>query len=325
MSFIQNIALNLFRALANAYGMSVTLFLFLNWLIGERWAVLAFFETFVVWVWLFALIVLPLALLTRSWWSALMVMPSIIALGVQYGGQFLPKSIPSETPNLTVLTYNLYADGRSPQASLAIIRDSGADIVALQEYSLLADSVLPENLRELYPYQATHPTRIATQGQAVYSRYPIIEDSVWQYDWLPVGKLMHQRVLLDIDGRLVALYNSHPTHPGMQGSFFNPVWRSREIDDLLTRTQQETVPTLWLGDFNMPDQSDDYARITAHFGDSYRAVGWGFGFTWRWALQVPFVRLDYVFHSADFTPLWARVWTQNGGSDHYPVIVAFKF
>ena len=111
--------------------------------------------------------------------------------------------------------------------------------------------------------------------------------------------------------------------------------RGQEIDSVLEQAAQDTGAVLIMGDFNMTDQNEDYQRITARFGDSFRAVGRGMGFTFPdlstfqslpdyWPLPVrlfPFLRLDYVFHNASFRPITAHIWPNAGGSDHRPVWV----
>ena len=77
------------------------------------------------------------------------------------------------------------------------------------------------------------------------------------------------------------------------------------------------------GDFNITDQSADYQRITVVYDDSYKQVGYGMGTTFP--AHIPFLpsllRIDYVFHSEDFTPLQADVLYSSGGSDHRPLVV----
>jgi endonuclease/exonuclease/phosphatase (EEP) superfamily protein YafD len=155
----------------------------------------------------------------------------------------------------------------------------------------------------------------------VLSRYPITADEFWLIN------LGHQRVELDFGGQALAFYNVHPVHP-LRGIRFDGESRAEEVTETLRRATSERIPTLIVGDFNLTDQSADYARITALYGDAYRAVGWGPGFTfpeWR-ATRLgiplpPLARIDYVFHDVSFTPLEARVWSSSGGSDHRGLLV----
>ncbi|MCU0514898.1 MAG: endonuclease/exonuclease/phosphatase family protein [Anaerolineae bacterium] len=311
---------SLFIALVDAYAASVLLLLAGNVLIGEQWVVIAFFNTFAHLLWLPALALLPVCLLLRQGRSVLLLLPIVLTFALTYGGQFWPRSpaAPAGSQPLSLLTFNLLADGSPVTARMAIIRAAAADVVALQEYSPTAHAALPAALADLYPYMALHPQPRATAGQAVLSRYPIVADDYWRYDWLHIP-LGHQRVVLDVAGTPVTLYNVHPTHPGMTGrGFFDPSDRGREIADLLQRIDQEQGPLLLAGDFNMPDASRDYRQITTRLDDAYRAAGWGMGWSFP---QIPLLRLDYVFFNRHFVAQSAQVWPTGGGSDHFPVRV----
>lgn len=56
-----------------------------------------------------------------------------------------------------ILTYNLKSQTENLNSSIAIIRDSDADVVALQELSEEASAIFAETFAENYPYQALHP------------------------------------------------------------------------------------------------------------------------------------------------------------------------
>ncbi len=308
-----------FRTLVDSYGLSVSGFLVLRVVIGETFIWIAFFNTFAHLLWLPALFLLPMFLLLRQWRTVMLLGLPVVAFIITYGGQFVPRTVtPLENAKtFSLLSYNLLASGAPPEQRLAIIRDMNADIVALQEVSVDVANAIQRDLADLYPHMALHP--VATQGtagQGILSRYSILEDEFWRYDWLYVP-LGHQRVVIDMDSTPITLYNLHPTHPGMAApdTFFDPRQRSREIGELLTRIHNESGAIMLVGDFNMPDLSDDYARITQHFGDAYRAVGWGMGWTFRSRLPLPLLRLDYVFYSPHFQPISAAV-GDNGGSDH---------
>jgi endonuclease/exonuclease/phosphatase family metal-dependent hydrolase len=143
----------------------------------------------------------------------------------------------------------------------------------------------------------------------------------------------HLRAEIDFSGTPITLYNTHPLHPGIADNGFDTRPRGQEIDIVLEQAAKDSGAVLIMGDFNMTDQNEDYQRITARFGDSFREVGSSMGFTFPdlstfqslpdyWPLSVrlfPFLRLDYIFHNASFRAINARVWSSAGGSDHRPV------
>jgi vancomycin resistance protein VanJ len=98
------------------------------------------------------------------------------------------------------------------------------------------------------------------------------------------------------------------------------------VNELLRRAGGETMPVLIAGDFNMTDQTGDYARIAEQYADTYREIGWGMGFTFPdLGQRLLLAQLDYVFHSSHFVAVEARVWGTSGGSDHRPVYAVLGF
>jgi endonuclease/exonuclease/phosphatase (EEP) superfamily protein YafD len=313
---------NFYIAMTGAYGLSVVLFLLGRVMIGESWLVIQFFNTFAHLLWLPALILLPITLLMREWRIALLLLPAVFMLVIVYGRQFVPDNItvPEDATVIKILTHNIYGGNTDTEAILSIIRSTDADIVALQEANYPMTQAFERELSQEYPYQARHPQENLVQGMAFLSRYPIIEDEYWRFDWLPTP-LAHQRIEIQLSQeQSIVVYNAHPTHPAMNGNFFNPSWRSRELAEVYARTQTETLPVIWLGDFNMPHLSDDYQLITQTFEDTYQRVGWGMGWTFPMFPQpIAFLRLDYVFISSEFEAVSSAVLPSSGGSDHLPL------
>jgi endonuclease/exonuclease/phosphatase (EEP) superfamily protein YafD len=239
-----------------------------------------------------------------------------------YGANFIPRNpeIPDDVQVISIQSHNILAGNHDTETIVSIIQGFDADIVVMQEVTHLMAAAFESRLSEDYPYQALHPQNIGVQGMAVLSRYPILEDTYWKYEWVPTP-LAHQRSVLQItETDSIVLYNSHPTHPGMNYSTFNPSWRSREIADVLERTFREELPVLLVGDFNLPDLSEDYQHVTENYTDAFRESGYGMGWTFGMIPNnPPFLRLDYIFITDDFTPISSRVGDSAGGSDHYPL------
>jgi endonuclease/exonuclease/phosphatase (EEP) superfamily protein YafD len=319
------------RAMVGAYGMSVTGFMLLRLVLGEV-SILAYMTAILHLMLIPAVILLPLMLLWRKWLPSLMLLVPVGVFLVNYGPQFLPRSTAAaaagDSAELTVLSYNIHAQNRNFEQIISLIAQADADVVALQEYSRTADTVLPEALLTEYPYQARHAsTQVwsdgteSYDGQAVFSRYPITADAFWT-----IG-LGHQRVEINWNDQTIALYNLHPIH-----IFSTRSIRAQEVDDIVRRSQAETLPHLLVGDFNMTDLSADYARITAGYGDAYRAMGWGLGWTFpdgqgvRQVQQlVPLARIDYLFYDEHWQTLRTAVLPSSGGSDHRPVLATFRW
>jgi vancomycin resistance protein VanJ len=312
------------------YGVCSAAFVALHVAVGERIGLIGFLDNFAPLLLLPALPLLLACLVLRRGWVALALLPAALMFAWSYGAAFVPRQARataggesgSRGTTLRVLTYNLHAESQALAPMAAIIRDSNADVVALQELSPAAARAFASEFAQRYPYQALHDDpRYPLLGQGVLSRYPITRDEYW------VKGLGQQRVTLDVSGTQVALYNVHPPHPfdfKADGLAFDPVWRSAAIEDILRRADADAQAGLLIlaGDFNMTDQTDVYRLVTARLRDTYREVGWGMGFTFNPnARLLPLARIDYVFHDDRITSVAARVWPTSGGSDHSPVWV----
>jgi vancomycin resistance protein VanJ len=319
------------------YGLFVLVMLCLRVLVGERWIVVAVFNSGLHLFLIPALIVFPLCLLFRRPRLAVLVSPPFALLVAWYGAFFLPNDItvPQGATEISLLTYNLHAE-RSLLAPMAeVIRESGADIVALQEMTEEAAAYLDVELADIYPYRALHPFPNWYYGRGILSRYPISEDTAWP-ETSPITMRL-QRAVITIQGVDVALYNFHaaPSYP-IFGQPYDIGPRAQQIEEVVEMAAREMMPTLMMGDFNTSYLDENYQLIRQHFSDSFYEAGWGLGFTnpdWTYENAregagwiPPYNRLDYIFHSDDFLTIEARTWDDSGGSDHLPlyVVVAVK-
>jgi len=227
------------------------------------------------------------------------------------------------------MTYNLKVKETDPRQLEAVIREVDAEVVLLQELNIETAAHFEEVLQAQYPHRRFHEHR-RNIGMGVLSRYPITSDEYWLIE------RSHQRVTLDIEGQQVTMYHSRMLFPVEQGAFAN---QRAEFEQMLARVRQETGPTIWAGDFNMSDQSDNYRDLSSKMADSYRSAGWGMGFTFpaaapdlplplpyriRALFAIPVLRLDYIFHNDFFETMHAQVWPRSGQSDHLPVYAVLK-
>lgn len=317
---LRRIAMNTYIALVGGYGLNTTLYLLLRAIVGERLSIVGFFNSYFHLLILPAVILLPLSLFLRRRWLVIELAAPFFFFISTYGGQFFPRSIniPAEAPQLHLLSFNINKDNQQVDQMIRIIRESDADVVAIQELSPWVSKAADEQLAQLYPYRALHPQEDFS-GQGVLSRFPLSNDEFWQVN------LGHQHVQFDWDGQTITLFNVHPIHP-LRGLHFDGQARAEEIDDMLHRAETVTDPLLIVGDFNMTNLSDDYARVTDRYEDSYQQIGWGMGFgfpnfanAFHIRFLPPLARIDYIFHDTHFQPIEMRVGSDSAGSDHFPV------
>lgn len=291
-------------------------------LLEPQWRGLA--RTALVFLFAPSVVLLPLALSVRRWGLAsLMVLP-VAGFALSFGPLLMPRSAtaPDDAPRISVLTFNLHGYSKDLDSLAAIIREANADVVGVQELSAEATDYFEANMKDIYPYQALHPQGIAYSGQGILSRYPLLEDEYWQSEqYAPTAG--HMKVVLELDGTRVTIYNAHPVPPFSAWRWLRSQPHSQQIAELLDKVNGESGPLILLGDFNMTDQFDEYSLVTRRYTDTFREAGdSSLGFTFpagkRRPIQ-PVLRLDYVFHNDHFRGLQARTLTWSGLSDHRPV------
>jgi endonuclease/exonuclease/phosphatase family metal-dependent hydrolase len=232
------------------------------------------------------------------------------------------------SPNsFTVLTYNV-GNGLAEASRLAsFVRDSGADIIGLQEIDAHQAAVLNDAAAEVYPYRILLGSGFS--GRGLLSKFPILDEE-W-HEWSPGRPDL--RVVLDVAGRPTTVVVAHPPPPriGRQGIVFDP-GTVAQIDRLAEITVAAPSARL-LGDFNMTSRHPSYAQLTlAGLVDAYLTAGAGYGSTFplrpgrmrrfnhrmSWVPLPSFARVDFIWHTVDLSAVAA--WVKRGaGSDHRPV------
>jgi endonuclease/exonuclease/phosphatase family metal-dependent hydrolase len=249
-----------------------------------------------------------------------------------------PDTTPSDT--ITIMTYNIY-QGYTPDGLVNLeqirdtIRDSGADLVGLQEAdsghvsSMNLDSVrwLSTQLG-MYSYFGP-PSSEQIIGVALLSKYPITSANyhLLSYEELP-------RVLLETVVRIGTLdLNVFVVHLGL--SYTD---RTTEAEEVMTIVNAATAPKILMGDFNtLPtgepepgvESPDDtiYQDISIYLNDTWTAAGNQLnpvdGYTWP--STNPYERIDYIWVSPDILVLSSAVVSSATGSDHLPVVAGIRF
>jgi endonuclease/exonuclease/phosphatase (EEP) superfamily protein YafD len=220
-----------------------------------------------------------------------------------------------------LLTFNAFPENPDLAPAENWLLQQNADIVLLQELF----GAIPA-LRDAYPHQAEQE-----RGLLLLSRFPVLENESVMLDGL-----QQQRVVLEIDGTPVTIYNLHLFMPLNEDESqalllrYDEQRRNRQIDELLARLTTEEGTLLVAGDFNMSEWSPVYGRLRAALRDAYRASAWGIGATWPGGASEelddflpPLLRLDYVFYRGAIEPAGAQVGIALG-SDHLPLLVNLR-
>ncbi len=269
-----------------------------------------------------ALLMLVIAALLRAPWVALWLMPGAIAFAVWFGPLWIPTPTPDASgPSFTAATYNVLGFMADPDQTFAVIAAMDADIVALEELRPMLEGKVRDELSDRYPYQVSKVIQ-GFDGYALLSRYPILDSHVEldiDFEHVDLAQPRYLRAVLDVDGHTVVVYVLHPSIPRFEiGKTYDETALTAQIDHLAGLIAAESDPVLLLCDCNTSPIARPYAALDAVLDDSFRERGWGMGNTHP-ADPFPFLRIDYVWHSAGITALEARVWPDAGTSDHHPL------
>ncbi|MBI3966264.1 MAG: endonuclease/exonuclease/phosphatase family protein, partial [Chloroflexi bacterium] len=217
---------------------------------------------------------------------------------------------------------------------LESIEKEAPDVLALQELHHEQADVLRRRFAQRYPYFELDPELDGPGGIGIMSKLPLRDFEPFR---LSNAGNFSQRATLEIGGRRVELYNIHLTAPRLRWrggarlplkfpTGYDDDARAVEVEALVRRLGAAPRPLLVFGDFNAPDQSPMYLRLSERLVDSHRAVGWGFGNTFPTSMRLgaadvpfPILRLDYVFHSSDIQTAGVHLGA-GAGSDHLSLI-----
>ncbi len=227
-------------------------------------------------------------------------------------------------PSVRVMTYNIHHGLGGMDRIARNIRGVSPDVACLQETNPLGNASSPF-IRLTREFPQWHS---ATFGDvAVFSKWPIVDCQVYPSSvghtrsFLRVGLLAHGKRfdVVCLHMATAARPESASRHKGSLASYLHRTTsaRSYQISELLRITSGVKGPLIVAGDFNTPPRGRLYGRIAGNFRDSFRSVGWGFGYSFR--TDLPVMRIDYVWAGSGTQP---RACSSRAlvGSDHRPVV-----
>ncbi len=297
-------------------------------------------------------------------WNWKRLLTCILSLLLCYGAinayfpfHFRTKDIPENC--IKVLTYNVMAfehclphTEKKPNPIVQFIKDSGADIVCIQEHRVqknkqhLTEEMLDNALKN-YPYHRfitteNKETGWGIFGLSVYSKFPIKSAQRIPIDSRYNGAFVAE---IDVNGKMLTLINCHLETNNLSGEDrkeyyeFTKEFDSKKIDAVAEKTikklkpafkaravqanvvreviRQNTNPYIIVcGDFN--DTPVSYARrtIKGDLKDAYAETGRGPGITYN--RNRFYFRIDYIFHNENIRAYNCTV-GDSKESDHYPV------
>jgi endonuclease/exonuclease/phosphatase (EEP) superfamily protein YafD len=252
----------------------------------------------------------------RSAASALALVAAL-ACSTVVGREYLGGPAPGRDGHaMIVVTHNVSSENVDPQATVAALADSGADVLLLQETDGRLTPHL-DALRPRYPYGHTCRGRCS---MAIVSRWPL--DRVrWRFHDA-AGKAYGPALYTTIvhlpwggEARLATVHLSRKdTGPARE------LHRS-ELADAVQRAG--TTSTVLAGDFNLTPWGSAMRALDDDMRPMVRVTRAMFSFPARWqqrSAPMPLIPIDHLYAG----PAWAVASVQRlpkTGSDHYPIRV----
>ncbi len=234
----------------------------------------------------------------------------------------------SDISSLIVVTYNIqHGLGIDGQFDLKrtghVLTALNPDVVLLQEVDCWRPQTrmshqpafLAKMLKMDYAYGAVKHYRPGSYGNAILSRYPIVN---YKNHILP-GE--DQRCCLEAKiGTPLSNIKVFNLHLGLKSAE-----RYRHLQDIiLPRVTAVSSPVLLGGDFNARPESSEIGLVKACLQDSFQANSGECVYTFP--SDQPRVRIDYVFLNNRCELKDCKIIAHNAASDHLPLVceVIFK-
>lgn len=320
---------NIFWSALWLTSLGLTLLYPVRWLSGNSLELIRAISYVTPWLLISVLLMSIIAGLTRRRRLALALALPAVAIGVTFAPVFLPNRQTVPPPNslfLKVMSFNLHYI-KETSGVVEIVRQEEPDILLIQELHPDAVESLFDELQNLYAKQGLDVvdqvnTVIQTEigfNQAILSRYPVKHISA-DFD---KGRV--QKVIIETPSGSIAVWNVHPLPPFL----FPPEWHDHQISHLSADIAAMKGPLIVGGDFNATDQSITYQAISQYLLNAYQEAGQGLGFSYPAPPYTfmdlplpkgPLWRIDHIFYSQDFIANNARIVTNGGGSDHFPIV-----
>ncbi|WP_345161600.1 endonuclease/exonuclease/phosphatase family protein [Pontibacter saemangeumensis] len=226
-------------------------------------------------------------------------------------------SSPENQQRFSLLLANVWMENDDEAALLAIIRDSGPDLVLAMETNRWWTQKLAA-LSAAYPHKIVYPLD-NTYGMALYSRFPLQDTEIkfLHYEHVPS---FHTTVRLP-DGTLFDLHALHPVPPvpsKLPGSVNEKEVALLKVGEMVAAGER---PVVVAGDLN----DVAWSKTSRLFGlkSGLGDVRVGRGLYNSFNAQSPFFRwpLDHVYVSEAFRVV-ALERLPGFGSDHFPILVS---
>ena len=222
---------------------------------------------------------------------------------------------PQESNTIRILKVNLRDDNSDFEKVRALIRETNADLVLVEEYNKTWRKEL-KGVLSYYAYEIISH-RHDGWGIGLFSRLPFIESEIRH-----IGNSAIPTVYARIDtgNKIFAFIGAHLQDPLYATRTYI---RNRQLQDLAIKLNEEKFPVMVLGDLNTSPWSPNFENLIRKTKVQHPGKGLWIQPTWPtyfFPLQIP---LDHCLTSPDILIHKINLGT-NIGSDHFPLIADFS-
>lgn len=240
------------------------------------------------------------------------------------------SSVKKEVPDLKVMSFNTRTGGNERNEVKEYLKNSGADIILLQEDEGKGYGSLRYETANLVGITIMSKYKIVDK-QFIKLNNKQIDDPALQVDVEIKGKRYRLiSVHLQSFGFVKSMVKLDGNNEEDEAKIKNIVKRliptfkmhQEQVDIIKKAVEASPYPVILTGDFNSVPNSYEYYHLSEGLQDAFVAAGRGSGTSFH-DYKFP-IRIDYIFTSKSIKALSYKVDRSVNVSDHFPVIATFR-
>ncbi len=251
------------------------------------------------------------------WKSKRLTISSIISCGILVLQlyPFVPiNQNNTSTSNFKVGVFNVFHENTNYSESITSIINSECDLISVLEVSNDWDKALNTSLSKSHPYSVTLPHANCCYGLSVYSRFPIVSDTIIYCEAIPLIKIRIEK-----GGSPVDIWTLHTLTPAFPN---NTTKRNFQMITVARQIVLNNTPAILVGDLNIVPWAQDFQSMKTISGMTESRKG--FLATYPMDFGIPLIPIDHILHSKHFSTAFCAT-VVLPGSDHKGLIAGLNW
>ena len=230
---------------------------------------------------------------------------------------------------ITISTFNIQNDIKNYSKSkeeeiITYLKDNKIDILNLQEVYSKLDKDLSKDIDSLnynmfgkYRFFLKRILNRINEKTPIITKYNVINNKTYNLPFLPSTlKRVMTKVEVEIDGRLVSIYNTHL-------DYMLDITKKRQLKRILKILKKDNNHIILTGDFNLKNNSEifnNFVEEMKKININHIDVGDN-----TWKPSKYHRAIDHIFLSDDFKLNSKKIVKNIDISDHYPILIKVDF